>query len=88
MSILLNFFAFTVLFIITSALLLSVLISVPYWVCMCPSLISVFPMGNEYCAFMYNQPHYDSNDDAITDFITLAKINIGPFKSLPSLLPK
>ena len=56
--------------------------------CMCPSLISVFLISTDSCVFMYNPQHSASSSDAITDFITLAKINIGPLKNLPYLLPK
>ena len=88
MSILLDFFGFTVLFIVTSAVLLSVLIGVPSGGFMCPSLISEFLIGTDYCVFMYNPPHSVSAADTITAFITLATMDIGLMKFLPSLFPK
>ena len=88
MSILLDLFGFTVMFIIQPAVLLSVLTGVSYGGCMCPILISVFLIGGESCMFVYNLPHSSFAADVITAFITLSKMNIGPLKSLPYLLPK
>ena len=88
MSVLLDFFGFTVLFIIPSAVLLSVLTGVPSGVFMRQSLIIVLIIGNYSCTFKYNPPHSASADDAITNFIALSYINIVPLKSLPYLLPK
>ena len=88
MSILLDFFGFKIMFIIPSAMLLSVLTGVTSEACTCSSSISVFLIGNDYCAFMYNTTHSDSSDDSITAFITSAKMNIGPLKFLLHLLPK
>ena len=68
--------------------MMSIITGVPSRGCKCPSSISVLLIRTDYCAFMYNPPYYASADDAITDFITLATMNIGPLKSLPSLLPK
>ena len=68
--------------------MLSVLTGIPFVGFICPSSISVFLIGTYSCIFMYNPPHSASAADAITDFITLAKINICPLKILPSLIPK
>ena len=81
MSILLDFFGFTVLLIIPSSMLLSVLTYVPSGGFMCLISIILFLVGNDYCAFIYNPLHSTSATDVITGFITLAKINIGPLNS-------
>ena len=86
MSILLDFFGFTVLFIIQHTMMLSGLTGVPSGIFRFPRSIRVFLIGTDSCEFMYNPPHSDSASDAITDFITLANMNIGPLKILPSLL--
>ena len=88
MSIVLDFFGSTVLFIIPSVVLLYVLTGVQNGGCMCPSSISVFLIGDDSCAFILNPPHFASAAYSITKFIALTKINIGPFKHLPYLLPK
>ena len=76
------------MFIILSAVILSVLIVVPSGGCMCPRSISVFHIGTDSCVFMYNSPHSASAADAITYFIILDTMNIGPLKMLPYFLPK
>ena len=88
MSIFLDLFGFTVLFIIPSAMLLSILTGVTYGGCRCPSSISLLLIGTYYCAFMYNPPYSASADDTITDFIALTKMNIVPLKRFPYLLIK
>ena len=88
MSILFDLLGFTVLFIIPYVVLLYVLTGVPYDGYYCPSSIIVFPIGTASCVLMYNPPHYVSAAYAITAFITLSKMNIGPLKSSPYFLPK
>ena len=83
MSTLLDFLSLTVLFIIPSVVLLSVPTDVPYGSCKCPNSISVLLIGTNYCEFIYNPPHSAYAAYAITDFITLANMSIGPLKSLP-----
>ena len=88
MSIILDFLGFTVLLSIPPAVMLYVITGVISGGCKCPNSISVLLIGNDYCVSVYNPPHSDSAADVITAFINLANSNIGPLKSLLSLLPK
>ena len=66
MSILLDFLGSTILFLITSKVMLYVQTGVPFDGFKFPSSISVFLIGAYSCAFVYNPPHSDYVADDIT----------------------
>ena len=88
MSIILDLQSFTVLFIIPSTVILSVPTDVSFGSCKCPSSMSVLLIETNYCELIYNPPHSASAADAITAFITLVNMSIGPLKSLACSLPR
>ena len=86
MSIDLDAFCLTLLFIISSAVLLTVCIDVAG--CGCPNYSNVVRIGTASFAFMYRALDSASAADCITALITFAKMQIAPLNSNPSISPR